>query len=427
MKKYLFIFLFLLFTFLFWFSRIWNFENLITFHSDQGTFFLETWQMIQEQKPRLIGLKVGTKEVMGRAFFTGPFFYYLLATLGIITHWNPHTITLIFLFLWWLTGLGIWWLVKKFSGNLAAITAYGIFATLPFLVSFSRIIWNSGLLPLAAVAFFFSLYRVEERNSLLWWFLVGLFLGLGLNLSYAAFLWFPFLSIFFLWGFLKKKWGLKPFVLLLVGFVLGELPLLIFELRHDFYNLRTIFFFIQHGVFGGKITGPVTDYHFIFALLPLFFLLWGGLIAFIEKNLSFIKALSLSLLLIFTLTISINWQQEWGTGMPEGWTLSKEQKVARLICEEMENNAFEIAETINGDTRAHDLRFFLNFYGCPPLEVEDYPSADILFLITTTSRPPEKENVWEIKSLRPFKIVYQENLKDNIFLYKLSREKSLLD
>jgi hypothetical protein len=425
-KKYIFI-LFLLFTFLFWFSRLWNFERLTTFHSDQGTFFLETWQMVQEQKPRLIGLKVSTKEVLGRAFFTGPLFYYFLAILGIITNWNPSIITKIFLFFWWLTGLGIYHLVKKNSGNLAGLTAYGLFAVCPFLISFSRIVWNSGLLPLIAVLFFASLYQVNKKSTVIWWFLTGLFLGLGLNLNYAAFLWFPLLAIFFFWGILKKKWGLKMAIPILAGFVLGELPLILFELRHNFYNIKTILFFLQLGVLEGRTKGPVTDYHFIFALLPLFFLVWGKLISLIEKNWGFIIALSLSLMLFFSLTISINWQQKWGTGMPKGWTLAKEQKVAKEICDNVNDQAYEIAQVINGDTRAHDLRFFLEFYGCRPLGVEQYPSADILFLITTAQRPPEKETVWEVQSIRPFKKVYQENLKDNILLYKLTREKSSLD
>jgi len=422
-KKFL-ILLFLLFTFLFWASRLWHFEKLLTFGSDQGTFFVETWEMVQEKRPRLIGLKVGTKEVLGRAFFTGPFFYYLLAILGTLFRWNPITITLIFLFFWWLTGLGIWYLVRKIYGEAAAVTAYGIFAVCPFLVYFSRIVWNSGFLPLVSVFFFFSLYKVLKTLTHLWWFLVGLFLGLALNISYAAFLLFFVFGAFFLWHFKSRKWSLKPLVFVFAGFILGELPLLLFEVRHNFYNLRTILFFLKHGVLEGRTKGAVTDYHFIFALLPLFFLLWGSVYNRIAKKFGLAKTLFLSLVLIIALTLSINWQQEWGTGMPDGWTLAKERKVAKLICEDIGNQAFEIAETINGDTRAHDLRFFLTFYGCPPLGVEDYPSADILYLVTTKKRQPKKETVWEVKSLRPFKISFKKDLKDNLFLYKLVREKS---
>lgn len=423
-KKKLLVFLFLLFTFLFWASRLWHFEKLLTFGSDQGTFFAETWEMVKNHRPRLIGLKVGTKEVLGRAFFTGPFFYYLLAILGILFRWNPITITLIFLFFWWLTGLGIWYLVRRVYGDEAAVTAYGIFAACPFLASFSRIVWNSGLLPLISVFFFFSLYKILKEKTNSWWLLSGFFLGLGLNISYATFLWIPIFAIFYFWHFKRRKWSLRPLIFIFIGFILGELPLLLFEVRHGFYNLRTILFFLKHGVLEGRTKGAVTDYHFIFALLPLFFLLWGSVYSRIAKKFGLAKTLFLSLVLITALTLSINWQQEWGTGMPDGWTLAKELKVANLICENIGTQAFEIAETINGDTRAHDLRFFLSFYGCPPLGVEDYPSADILYLVTTSKRPPEEETVWEVKSLRPFKISFKKDLEDDLFLYKLTREKS---
>jgi len=47
-----------------------------------------------------------------------------------------------------------------------------------------------------------------------------------------------------------------------------------------------------------------------------------------------------------------------------------------------------------------------------------------LYLVTTGKRPPEKETVWEVKSLAPFKISFKKDLEDNLFLYKLVREKS---
>lgn len=418
---------FLILIVLFWISRLWNFERLLTFHSDQGIFFSETWKMVQERKISLIGLKVTTKEVLGRAFYTGPFFYYLLATLGVLINWNPRMITFLFIFIWFLAGLGIFYLTKKICGLLAGITAFGIFATCPYFVFFSRIIWNTALVPLVSVLFFTSLYQIKKNKLAVWWFLAGLFLGLGLNLSHSTLIWFPFLGFFAFWQFKNKILKAKYLGMILAGFILGELPVLIFELRHQFYNTKTFIFFIKYGILEGRIKGAVTDYHFIFALFPLFFLLWGKTIQLVEKKFNFSKAFILSVVLILALTLTINWNQEWGTGMPKGWSLSKVEKVAKIICHDIGNQDFEIAETIDGDTRAYDLRFFLSFFGCPPLGVEDYQQADNLFLVTTQKRLPEKETVWEVKSLSPFKTIFKKDLGDELILFKLSRMNTLLD
>jgi 4-amino-4-deoxy-L-arabinose transferase-like glycosyltransferase len=336
-------------------------------------------------------------------------------------------ITFFFIFVWFLAGLGIFYLTKKICGLLAGITAFGIFAACPYFVFFSRIIWNTALVPLVSVLFFTSLYQIKENKLAVWWFLAGLFLGLGLNFSHSTLIWFPVLGFFAFWQFKNKILKAKHLGMILAGFILGELPVLIFELRHQFYNTKTFIFFIKYGILEGKTKGPVTDYHFIFALFPIFFLLWGKAIQLIEKKLNFTKAFFLSIILILSLAMTINWYQEWGTGMPKGWSLSKEEKVAKIICSDIGNQNFEIAETIDGDTRAYDLRFFLSFFGCPPLGVEDYQQADNLFLVTTQKRLPEKETVWEVKSLRPFKTIFKKDLGDELILFKLSRMNTLSD
>ncbi|MBU4397494.1 hypothetical protein KKC08_04995, partial [Patescibacteria group bacterium] len=72
--------------------RLYKLPQKMTFHLDQGLHLLETYNMVKNKKPRLIGPMVSSKTFDGRGFFIGPNYYYILATLGIISNWNPVTI-----------------------------------------------------------------------------------------------------------------------------------------------------------------------------------------------------------------------------------------------------------------------------------------------------------------------------------------------
>jgi hypothetical protein len=86
-----------------------------------------------------------------------------------------------------------------------------------------------------------------------------------------------------------------------------------------------------------------------------------------------------------------------------------------------DEETFEVASIIGFDTRALDLRWWLRQKGIKPLGVEEYNQAVVLYLAAPKSRPPEKETVWEIQSLRPFKIAKEVDIGDGYIFYKLRR------
>jgi len=386
----------------------------------------EVWEMVASGKPRLIGPMVISKVVHGRGFFIGPVMYYLLAPLAIIFKWNVILITKALLFMWWLTALGILiWISKRFSW-LAGLAAYGIFASLPFLIDFSHKIWNPNFLPLIGIGFFWLLEEIWRKEKKWHWFLLGFFLGLGINFHYSAFLWLLFFLSILALGWRRKKFkffhlGLPLFVL---GIIIGDLPLFLFELRHNFYNLQTVFFIAQHGIFEGKEEFALGR-HNLLALIPVFF--WGlaYLIHQFEKKFGFQKTLILILIVFLFLVSNIDWQKEWSPTMPKGWNVTKQQKVAQMICQDVKKEKtdckFEVAATIHGDTRATALRWWLSREGCTPMRVEDYPQAKTLYLIAPESRPPEEETVWEVSVIKPFEVVKERSLKDGIIFYKLEK------
>jgi len=88
--------------------------------------------------------------------------------------------------------------------------------------------------------------------------------------------------------------------------------------------------------------------------------------------------------------------------MSSGVTIETIEKAAAVIADDMKdkNMTFEIANTLDGDTRAHPYRYVLTaVYKLKPLGVEKYPEADRLYIV---SREPGKKLLedkrWELLS-----------------------------
>jgi len=103
-----------------------------------------------------------------------------------------------------------------------------------------------------------------------------------------------------------------------------------------------------------------------------------------------------------------------------GWEYQTQQKVSDLISKNCPQN-FNVAATMQGDTRFYDLRYLLNKNNCHPDSIDSYPVSKTLFLVAPHNRPPAEETVWEVTSLKPFNITSTIKLNDQLDLHRLDR------
>ena len=238
-KKFIFLSLFILIIFG-GFLRLYKIKTLGTFHSDQAIELTHTLEILRG-KLRLIGIKTSISEV-----HNGAVMYYLLAPLLWLFKYDPVAGGILQSLLSLATIPLIFILGKKMANNLTGLMAAFFVAISPLLISYSR------QTLLAFYPLFFSalilliLNSLLEKFSLKKTFLLGLLLGFSLQIHYLTITWFflALISPYFL--FKKKKKKLFPFFILLIsGFIAGLLPLIIFELRHDFFNTRMLFSYFQ--------------------------------------------------------------------------------------------------------------------------------------------------------------------------------------
>lgn len=413
--------IFLLISFLGIFVRFYHYGELVVFTSDQALHLSEVKDMVDSRKLRLNGPMFQSKIVEGRGFFSGPTYYYLLAVLGIIFNWNVFFITGVFTFFWVFTFIIIFFWLKKRFGETISLTVYALLSFWTRLVPFSRFIWNPYFLPLFG-ALFLWLLDLKGENKI-FFFLSGLSFGIAFSAHYAAFLWMPIILFVIVREIKEKRYSFYPWLSFAIGAILPQMPLVLFELRHNFYNIRTILFqlsYYQGRTFPVRTFTPV--HYYLFPGIPIIGFLTGWILNKLKTTVFFKPGLFILLiLLLFFLKRDLIGLGQKPTG-ENSWSIASQKQVADLIIKDNEK-IFEVATTHNADTRAMALRWWLRMAKHEPMSVVDYDKTDVLYLIARPSRPPETETVWEVYSLRPFKIAFKRPLEDDLVFYKLARIK----
>ena len=271
------------------------------------------------------------------------------------------------------------------------------------------------MIPLSILVLLFSeKYLLKKQNKYL--FLMAFCWGFAFACHYSAVFW----GLFFIFVLVKSKQikKLKSYFIIIIGFILGNLPFFVFEILHNFYNIKTIFYiFINSSSSSG-----LASHYFVF---PLLIFIIFGLLSLLFKIRNKIN-INIILVIIFGLLflIQIRFFSKYNPlDVIPSWSYPEQQKIIELIIQNDCPKNFNIASTISGDTRSFDLRFLLTVKGCKPMGVEEYSKAEKVFLIAPVNRPPEKETVWEVSSLGKFKINRQENLNPKIIFYELEKIK----
>ncbi|MBI2464631.1 glycosyltransferase family 39 protein [Candidatus Shapirobacteria bacterium] len=413
MSKKLFFIGFFLISILYLFLRLWQLPQKLDFRLDQAFFLTESKSTIESSTPRLLGPPT-SKIFEGRSFYVGSNYYYLLGVIGHLNSWDPLAITIFFIifeFIFYL--LFIYFLRQKF-GITSSLLVFWFIAVSPYLVAHSRFFWNPHMLiPLSIIALY-SLEKYIATHKYIFLILASFAWGLAFSCHYSPIFWLPIFIYFLIKSKLfinppVRQAGLKSYLIILLGIFIGDLPFFIFELRHQFYNLRTFFFVYSHSI----ESGGLTSHYFIFPLLVFTFYF---LFLFFSHRLVLIS----SFLFLVTTYQFYLYPHYPSLGAVAGWDYPTQVRVADYISKNCPSN-FNVAATIQGDTRFYDLRFLLEKNNCHPDSVDAYPTSKTLFLVSPHDRSPEAETVWEVDSLRPFTITSKTKLNDFLDLYFLTR------
>ncbi len=361
------------------FFRLYRLDDLAKFGSDEARDSLIEREMILSKKLTLLGPET---RIGNHIVYYGPFHYYLMAPVLALSNFNP-------------MGPYVW---TAILGSVTAILIYvltsnvfaGLFyAVLPIAIIFNRWAWNPNTIPLFATLFLLALLKKRI-------FLAGLFLGLAIQLHPTSVI----LGVFLI-SKLKK---LSNFLPLLLGLALGLLPIIVFELRHQFIYLNS-FLALRRNDFQSRSF----SWHYFLWLTPLLAVYVARLPKKITMATVFICAI-----------VSVKWLV---SQKPEKLQNPRTiEAVANLIAGDIrETKLFNVSSFVTTEARATPIRFFLARQNIPVLGVSDYFIADYLYVLTFDEKSEVIYNqTYEISAFQPKKVTRSWNI-ENAHLFRLEK------
>lgn len=421
MKKFSEYLLLIFLIFIFISFRFYHLTDSLNFGTDQGLGLLETYNLYNDRKITLIAQTGLSWTAGGRYIFFGSLPYYIYLPVLILGHWDPIPISYLFIFLQ-LVSLTLFSLalIYYLKNKVLAAFNFFIFSVTPLAVYHSQFLWTPNLLIDVSllVLTLMVIFIKDKKRKIFWGFILGLVSGIGFY-THPSFLLVSFAVFIFIYIVYRK---MKPLLLSFLGFTVGVSPLVIFDLRHDFYNLKTIVYIFSGTLNKAGMPSVGLDYHEFLPLLPFVIFLTSIIISKIFKYNKKFPILLLSAFFISCLSIVFP-KPANGYTMAAGWNYRGESKVRDIILAE-NKKGYNIVDLLTGDTRGMALRYLLTISGKPPLGVIEYNATDYLFVY---SRDPIekilKGSLWEIESVKPVEVSRKWEIQNGINLYLLNRKK----
>lgn len=198
----------------------------------------------------------------------------------------------------------------------------------------------------------------------------------------------------------------------LAGVVIGYSPLIIFELRNNFYNIKIIWGWLTHGTGNNDF---LTEHYFLWLYLIIFTLIYY----LVERKFKKITVGLVTVVVLAWILAVVAEKKITGNWIAVDYPTIN--KISGMITSGGCPKNFEVASTAEGDSRFYSLRYLLTEKGCPPMGVEDYPKTERLFLLAAADRPVEKETIWEVTSMGEIEVVKEEKVGNNFVFYELQK------
>lgn len=209
------------------FLRVYKLDQLLGFYYDQGRDAFVVWDLLHQGNFFLVGPITGIEGI-----FLGPFYYYLITPFYFLSGGSPVFVAAVLNIISVLGILFLYLITKEFFDRKVALLTVFLTSFSYSLVIFSRWLSHPPLLPTFSLVIIYSLLQIYKGKEK-WWLMIGLFLGICLQLEAASAIFFiPTILIFGIWQYKKTKHFLFIIVSIFL-FLLTLVPQVAFDFRHQ--------------------------------------------------------------------------------------------------------------------------------------------------------------------------------------------------
>ncbi len=464
------------------FLRFYKLDQYMIFLGDEGRDALIVKAIVTGNHFPLIGPPTSVGNI-----YLGSLYYYMMAVPMSIFYLNPAAASGMVAFIGVLTVGFIYYLGKIWFGKKAGLIAAFLYAISPVTIYYSRFSWNPNPLPFFSLAVIFGLYKMHQSRNFLWLVLTGAALAAAAQMHYLALILIPIAGILWIIELLQKN-DKKPAKNIVLGTISGIIvfllmmsPLLFFDLRHDWLNLRAINqLFTQSQAFQGNIISniskPPTIYldkligrymtgenfyltvivsllvivalivnwgwiamalavwlfvgifilsfyqqsiydHYLGFLNPVPFLLIGSLSAIRIPKLKMNKWLINTGLVTLMVILAAVNLQENPLRNPPNNQLQNTQNIARFIIARSQNQPFNFA-LISKNNYDSAYQFYLDVYGYKPKQLPFEKTSQLFVVCEDSVCDPTHNPKYEVAGFGWSKIDWQQN-QCGVNIYRL--------
>jgi hypothetical protein len=379
------------------------------FGSDEGRDFLTTWRMIENRDFAVLG-PPSQYSLNGRGFFFGPAPYYTILPALLAGNWSPLFVSYYLIVLNAVILLISLYLLRRQVKDKWVLSLFAFFCIFtPIVIDYTRSYWNPYFMfPISLLLLPLLVMSKHIQTQKKYFFgLIGFLFGLGLQFHYS----FIFaIVIGVIWLLINRKLSIVSLVTLMAGFILGFLPIIVFELRNNFYNLSTLFLVFTSSA-ASQNQFSFNGYYYLISLFPFFFLFVSLILVKLKKS---ILLLLLGIYVIWSL-FTVLQIKKYVLDYPTLQSLS-------ASIESDNPRDFNVVDQLTRDNQAMALRYMLTVHGFTPHKEGDYQSAHVIYIYSQEQLEDLLKNpIYEIKSFLPFKTVATWKIENEIFIYRLEK------
>jgi 4-amino-4-deoxy-L-arabinose transferase-like glycosyltransferase len=217
--------------------RLYRINDYMAFLGDEGRDALIVKRMIVDHNFTLLGpiTSVGLMHL-------GPIYYYFMAPFLLLSRLDPVGPAIMVALFSVATVLLIWKIAQEFFDVRTGAIAALLYALSPLVIAYSHSSWNPNILPFWALLIIYALLQVIISQRFKWMWIVGAALGVVLQLHYVALVFIPIIivSLSLIRFRIPRKWLAGGFI----GTIITIAPFILFEVRHQFINTITVFYFV---------------------------------------------------------------------------------------------------------------------------------------------------------------------------------------
>lgn len=219
------------------FFRFYRIRPLMTYLGDEGRDMLIVMDLLKGVNFPFIGPPTSVGKL-----FLGPIYYYFIAPFVWIFNWDPVGPAVFIAILGVLSIILTYFVGKNYFNHRVGLISAVLLTFSPLIIEFSRSSWNPNPMPFFSLLLMLAIFNWYKKKKPKFLYLAVICFAIMLQLHYMAILLSPFLlfAIWYLGKDLNRAKKKKIRTYLISGLILFLLlsPLLIFDLKHDFYNLR---------------------------------------------------------------------------------------------------------------------------------------------------------------------------------------------